>query len=407
MRWDRDYKNPEVINDPTIIPAYGVTDEERAYWNRKQDPLEFDPVPTQYSDKLMISGAIYNALEEYKVSTVQICQDYFNTQVSGLTDAINTCTQAALDASAAKDDALLAAGNADASALAASASEGNASVSETHAYNSEQNALTAAANAAADVYNAEAWATGTRNGTPVDPSDPTYHNNAKYYADIMINPIDDSTIDTNTTWSSSKMSTELSGKADLVSGKVPAAQLPSYVDDVLEGTAQGVTQTGAGTYSATGFILTGEVSPCTPEAGKTYVDTTTNIQYRWTGSVYVSMGTNLVLGTTSTTAYPGDMGNANATALTALAEKVPSDATSSNKLVSTDTMNTALATKSDTTHTHDDRYYTENEVDTALATKSDTGHDHDDRYYTETEIDNKFNGVTFTTDGDGDICINW
>ena len=198
MRWDRNYQNPEPINDPVIIPAYGVTDEERAYWNRKQEPLEYDAQPTPYSDKHLISGAIYNALEDYKISTVQICQAYFNNQVSGLTDVINTCTQAALDASAAKDDALLSAGNAGASALAASASEGNASVSESHAYNSEQNALTAATNAAANVYNAEAWATGTRNGTPVDSSDPTYHNNAKYYADIMINPIDDTTIDINT-----------------------------------------------------------------------------------------------------------------------------------------------------------------------------------------------------------------
>lgn len=31
MRWDRNYKEPEVINDPVIIPAYGVTDVERAY----------------------------------------------------------------------------------------------------------------------------------------------------------------------------------------------------------------------------------------------------------------------------------------------------------------------------------------------------------------------------------------
>ena len=32
-------------------------------------------------------------------------------------------------------------------------------------------------------YNAEAWAEGTRNGTPVGPTDPTYQNNAKYYAE--------------------------------------------------------------------------------------------------------------------------------------------------------------------------------------------------------------------------------
>ena len=99
------------------------------------------------------------------------------------------------------------------------------------------------------------------------------------------------------------------GVAELDSnGLVPTSQLPSYVDDVLDGTAQGVSQTGAGTYSATGFILTGESSPTTPEEGKTYVDTTTNIQYRWTGSVYVSMGSNLTLGETQYSAYRGDRG---------------------------------------------------------------------------------------------------
>ena len=101
------------------------------------------------------------------------------------------------------------------------------------------------------------------------------------------------------------------GVAELDSnGKVPSSQLPSYVDDVLEGTAQNVTETGAGTYSATGFILSGESSPCVPESGKTYVDTTSNIQYRWTGTGtnFVSMGSNLALGETSSTAYRGDRG---------------------------------------------------------------------------------------------------
>lgn len=31
----------------------------------------------------------------------------------------------------------------------------------------------------------EAWAVGTRGGVPVDPTDPTYHNNAKWYAENL------------------------------------------------------------------------------------------------------------------------------------------------------------------------------------------------------------------------------
>ena len=104
-----------------------------------------------------------------------------------------------------------------------------------------------------------------------------------------------------------------SGVATLDSnGLVPSSQLPSFVDDVLEGTAQGKTETSAGTYTATGFILKGETKACTPEEGKIYIDSVgtgaSNIEFRWTGTQFASIGTNLVLGETSTTAYRGDRG---------------------------------------------------------------------------------------------------
>ena len=38
---------------------------------------------------------------------------------------------------------------------------------------------------------AEAWAQGTRNGSPVGSSDPAFHNNAKYYADNFVGCITD------------------------------------------------------------------------------------------------------------------------------------------------------------------------------------------------------------------------
>lgn len=74
------------------------------------------------------------------------------------------------------------------------------------------------------------------------------------------------------------------------SGKVPSAQLPSYVDDVLE-------------YSAKSSF------PSTGEAGKIYVDTSTNLTYRWSGSAYVEISPSLAIGTTSSTAFRGDYGN--------------------------------------------------------------------------------------------------
>jgi hypothetical protein len=54
------------------------------------------------------------------------------------------------------------------------------------------------------------------------------------------------------------------------SGKVPAAQLPSYVDDVIE-------------------VANFAALPVTGETGKIYVTLDTNKTYRWTGSTYVEI----------------------------------------------------------------------------------------------------------------------
>ena len=72
-------------------------------------------------------------------------------------------------------------------------------------------------------------------------------------------------------------------------GKVPANQLPSYVDDVLE-------------YD------TFNIFPTTGEDGKIYVAQDTNLTYRWSGTRYVEISQSLALGETSSTAYPGDKG---------------------------------------------------------------------------------------------------
>lgn len=72
-------------------------------------------------------------------------------------------------------------------------------------------------------------------------------------------------------------------------GKVPAAQLPSYVDDVLEFDTQ------------SGFPKTGE-------SGKIYVAKDTNKTYRWSGSAYAEISASLALGETASTAFAGDKG---------------------------------------------------------------------------------------------------
>lgn len=95
-----------------------------------------------------------------------------------------------------------------------------------------------------------------------------------------------------------------SGVAELdSSGKVPTSQLPSYVDDVLE------------YANLSGF-------PNVGEAGKIYVDKETNKTYRWSGTGYTEISASLALGETSSTAYAGDKGKANATAITTLQGQV-------------------------------------------------------------------------------------
>lgn len=101
----------------------------------------------------------------------------------------------------------------------------------------------------------------------------------------------DANLVTAKSYADSKVSGALASKADLVDGKVPANQLPSYVDDVLE-------------YDAVSAF------PATGEDGKIYVAKDTNKTYRWGGTQYVEISPSLALGETAETAYPGDKGKA-------------------------------------------------------------------------------------------------
>ena len=82
----------------------------------------------------------------------------------------------------------------------------------------------------------------------------------------------------------------LSTKADLVGGLIPASQLPSYVDDVLN--------------------FPDLISfPSLGEDGKIYIAEDVTPPPRWGGSSYVEIGGGgVALGETSSTAYRGDRG---------------------------------------------------------------------------------------------------
>lgn len=83
------------------------------------------------------------------------------------------------------------------------------------------------------------------------------------------------------------------------SGKVPSAQLPSYVDDTVEGYL----------YNSKFYKESAHTTQITGETGKIYVDISTNKTYRWSGSAFVEISSSLALGTTSSTAFRGDYGN--------------------------------------------------------------------------------------------------
>ena len=90
-----------------------------------------------------------------------------------------------------------------------------------------------------------------------------------------------------------------SGVATLdTNGKVPSSQLPSYVDDVVEGYY----------YNDAFYEDIAHTIPITGETGKIYVDLATNKTYRWSGSVFVEISSSLALGETHSTAYYGDYG---------------------------------------------------------------------------------------------------
>lgn len=87
------------------------------------------------------------------------------------------------------------------------------------------------------------------------------------------------------------------------SGIIPSAQLPSYVDDVIE-------------------VDTFSNLPGTGESGKIYIVQDTNLTYRWSGTAYVEISKSLALGETSSTAYPGDKGKATTYKLNKTSNKV-------------------------------------------------------------------------------------
>lgn len=89
-------------------------------------------------------------------------------------------------------------------------------------------------------------------------------------------------------------------------GKIPASQLPSYVDDVVEGYL----------YNGQFYAEESHTTVMIPQAGKIYVDLPTSKEYRWSGTQYSIISESLALGETAETAYAGNKGKQNADNIT-------------------------------------------------------------------------------------------
>lgn len=215
-----------------------------------------DTVPTANSTKMITSGGVKSALP---------------TKVSELTNDSGYITSSAI-------------GALDVSSVGGSG-EYIQSISETDGKISATAATMPTSLPASDVYSwAKASTKPTYTASEVGASATGHTHDERYYTETEMD-----------TKLNAKLNTSLKGAASGVAeldanGLVPSSQLPSYVDDVLE-------------YSSkTSF-------PSTGETGKIYVDTSTNLTWRWSGSTYVEISPSLALGTTSSTAYRGDYGD--------------------------------------------------------------------------------------------------
>lgn len=161
------------------------------------------------------------------------------------------------------------------------------------------------------------------NGSSITPADKTVN--------VQVSK---STVGLNNVTNDAQVKRSEMGKANGVAtldnaGKVPAAQLPSYVDDVIEGYYNGgkfyTSKDSSGNYSG---VITGET-------GKIYVNLNDNKTYRWSGTAYAVISETLALGETSSTAYAGNKGAANASEI----EKIKNGTTTVPKAASAANVN--------------------------------------------------------------------
>lgn len=220
------------------------------------------------------------------------------------------------------------------------------------------------------------------------------------------------------------------------SGKVPSSQLPSFVDDTIEGYL----------YNSKWYKESAHTTEIAGETGKIYVDLSTNKTYRWSGSAFVEISASLALGETSSSAYRGDRGKVaydHSQSTHARTDATKTEASSTNgyvKINGTDTKvyehpsgtNPHGTTKSDVGLGNVGNFKAVSTVanqglsdaekanaranigagtsSLALGTTSSTAakgdHNHDDRYYTESEVNDLLTGKAVNGEIANDADLN-
>lgn len=154
--------------------------------------------------------------------------------------------------------------------------------------------------------------------------------------------------------------------------KIPSSELPSYVDDVLEGYLHNGNFYSMKLNAQNGYSYQGEY---TGETGKIYVDLDTSKTYRFGGTAYVEISASLALGETSSTAYAGDKGKTNRASIEKLESYFKNGfATKANYAISAGSTTTAMYSRylsqyDSSGNRNDDNYFTYDTLTNALNTK--------------------------------------
>lgn len=146
---------------------------------------------------------------------------------------------------------------------------------------------------------AVAWANVSGKPTTFTPS--THNHNDLYYTEAEV----DGKLSGKANSSHKHGAGDITSvNASAITGVIASANLPSFVDDILDG-YYGPDGVFYEHYDAT----SGKYSDAyTGEDGKIYVNLKNNKTYRWSGSKYVVVSETIALGETVSTAYRGDRG---------------------------------------------------------------------------------------------------